>query len=69
MASVIYLLMTVFRNRKNVAIGVSVFAIAEYFLYVGIERQSVYRILKFFNVINLFKIGDIFTKYIPGVAC
>jgi hypothetical protein len=64
MASVIYMLMTVFRNRKNVAIGVSVFAIAEYFLYVGIESQSVYRILKFLNVINLFKIGDIFTKYI-----
>ena len=62
--SIIYMLMNVFRNRKNVFIGTGAFLIIEYFIYINTESQSIYRLLKYINICNLFRINTIYMEYI-----
>lgn len=62
--SIIYMLMNVFRNRKNVFIGTGAFVIIEYFIYINTESQSIYRLLKYINICNLFRINTIYMEYI-----
>ena len=62
--SIIYMLMNVFRNRKNVFIGTGVFVIIEYYIYINTESQSIYRLLKYINICILFRINSIFMEYI-----
>ncbi len=62
-ASITYMLLTVFRNRKNVIVAITAFAIVEYLLYTKIEYNSVYGIFKEVNVINLFNMSDVCMTY------
>ncbi len=61
--AIVYLLFTVCRNKKNVAIGITAFTIVEYLLYTKLESQSVYGIFKNINLLNLFKMSDICMRY------
>lgn len=61
--SIIYMLMTIFRNRKNVIVAMTAFVIVEYLLYTKIEYNSVYSIFKYINVINLFRMSDVCMTY------
>lgn len=61
--SIIYMLMTIFRNRKNVIVAMTAFLIVEYLLYTKIEYNSVYGIFKYINVINLFRMSDVCMTY------
>ncbi|MGN0480983.1 MAG: hypothetical protein ACI4EV_05370 [Lachnospiraceae bacterium] len=61
--SVLFLLFTIFRNKKNVAIGVTAFTIVEYLLYTTLESQSVYGIFKNVNIFNLLNVTTICTTY------
>ncbi len=63
LASVLYLLFTIFRNKKNVAIGLTVFALVEYFFYIKIESQSIYGVLHNINILNLVDINNICMQY------
>lgn len=62
-ASITYMLMTVFRNRKNVIVVMTAFVIIEYLLYTKIEYNSIYGIFKYINVISLFRMSDICMTY------
>lgn len=44
--AVIYLLLTVFRNRKIFFIGMGAFTLTEYLLYANIESQSIFKAFK-----------------------
>lgn len=61
--SITYMLMTIFRNRKNVIVAMTAFVIVEYLLYTTIEYNSVYGIFKQINVINLFRMSDVCMTY------
>lgn len=61
--SVIYLLLTIFRNKKNIAICITAFTVVEYLLYTKLESQSVYGIFKNVNLFNLFNVSDICMNY------
>lgn len=63
LACVILMLMTVFRNRKNVLVGVTAFCIIEYLLYRNIESSSIYRVFQYINIVNLFKMSDLCMTY------
>lgn len=63
LASIAYLLFTIFRNKKNVAIGIVAFIIVEYLFYTKIESQNVYGVLRNINVLNLMKLSDICMRY------
>lgn len=47
--SVTFMFMTIFRNRKNVFVGITAFGIVEYLLYVNIENNSIYAMFKYIN--------------------
>lgn len=49
----LFMLFTVFRNRKNVVIGIVAFVIIEYLIFINIESQSVYGIFRDINVFNI----------------
>lgn len=59
----VFMLATLFRNKKNVVICLVTLFIVEYLLYSRIEIQSIYRAFKIINVINLFKMGNICMHY------
>lgn len=61
--SVTFMFMTIFRNRKNVFVGITAFGIVEYLLYVNIENNSIYAIFKYINAVNLINMSDICTSY------
>jgi len=61
--SITYMLMTIFRDRKNVIVAMTAFVIVEYLLYTKIEYNSVYGVFKQINVINLFRMSDVCMTY------
>ncbi|MFQ7574206.1 MAG: hypothetical protein ACLRLD_02085 [Lachnospira sp.] len=61
--SVTFMFMTIFRNRKNVFVGITAFGIVEYLLYVNIENNSIYAMFKYINAVNLINMSDICTSY------
>lgn len=61
--SVTFMFMTIFRNRKNVFVGMTAFGIVEYLLYVNIENNSIYAMFKYINAVNLINMSDICTSY------
>ncbi len=63
MVMVIYMLMSLWRNRKNVVVASVALGIAEYLLYVNIEPHSRFGLLRSLNIVRLFFISDICTQY------
>lgn len=59
----VFVLTTLFRNKKNVVICLVALFIIEYLLYSRIEIQSIYRGFKIINVFNIFKMGNICMHY------
>lgn len=51
-------------TEKMYFIGTGVFVIIEYFIYINTESQSIYRLLKYINICNLFRINTIYMEYI-----